>query len=349
MAISFPFSLGTNAASALLSAIPTTPGASVTFAPGTGSGISANQFEWQARSHYDVINGVVQTMGKNAAGQGNQWIHRYFNLVTNAWVVPNFAGWNGNGTGHVYDDLTIDPALGDLYIYAGIGTNAIQKYTRATNAWSTILTNVFQGGPFIDPINGVTWHPHLFGTNDGGLIITAGTNGNNAGLVYWRKSTGARTQINTTIDAGNQHGCGFYFAAINKAIMGGQSSTSGGSNTANHILVTPNATVGGTPTHQAVGAPPLKTGGDSHAESNFGSIHQHPGDTSRALLLERIGTARRVWQTTDGDNWSLMLSGGNPVAHPFPVNHGITIATLAPHDALWAYSASASVLWRMPN
>lgn len=334
-------------ASALLSAINAlSAGQSATFAGGTGSGISSNQFEWQARAEYDHTNSLVQVMGKDAAGQTNTWIHRTYVAATNSWFVPNFAGWDGDGTGHVYDNCTLDPATGDLYIFAGVGSNALQKYTRATNTWSTVLSNAFQPGPpsgLIDPINGVCWHPNLYGTGDGGVIMTAGTNGNDAGFVFWRKSTGVRTQVNTTIDAGNQHGCGCYFGAIDRAIMGGQSSTSGGSNTANHVLVAPNATAGGTPTTTNVGQPPLKTGGDSHAESNFGSVHQHPSDTTRVLLLERIGTARRVWQSTDGNNWTLKA-----YAHPFPVNHGITIASLYPLGALWAISSSASVLWK-PN
>jgi hypothetical protein len=335
------------ASSALATAIAAlSAGQSATFSGGTGSGIGINQFEWQARFHYDAVNGVCQAMGKDAAGQTNTWIHRTYNIATNSWSTPNFSGWGGNGTGHVYDNFTFDPATGDCYIVAGIGTNELQKYTRATNTWSTVLSNVFQPGPpagYIDPINGVCWHPNLFGTGDGGVVMTAGTNGNDAGFVYWRKSTGARTQVNTSIDAGNQQGCGVFFANINKAIMGGQSSTSGGSNTANHVLITPNVAAGGTPTAASVGTPPIKTGGDSHLASNFGSVHQHPGDPTRMLLLERIGSGRRVWQSTDGDAWTLKA-----YTHPFSITSGITIASLYPLGALWAINASTSVLWK-PN
>jgi hypothetical protein len=330
-------SSGLAAAVAALSA-----GQSVTFAGGTGSGISTNQFEWQARFHYDAVNGVCQVMGKDAAGQTNTWIHRTYNIATNSWSAVSLSGWSGAGTGHIYDNFTMDPATGDCYVVAGIGSNALQKYTRATNSYSTQFSGLFTG-PFIDPINGVCWHDNLFGPGSGGVIITAGINGNLAGLVYWRKSNNTVTRVSTSIDAGNQQGCGCYFPGIDKAIMGGQSSTSGGSNTANHILVTPNTTAGGTPTNASVGAPPIKTGGDSHLASNFGSVHPHPSDPSRVLLLERVSTARRVWQSTDGDNWTL-----KGYTHPFAVNAGITIASLYPLGALWAINSSTSVLWK-PN
>jgi hypothetical protein len=334
-------------ASALENAIlALTGGQSATFAGGTGSGIDAAQFDWQDAFYYDHGHKRCQVMGK-AANANSSWIHRTYDLATNAWIAPSFSGWNGNGAGHIYSNFTLDPALGDCYCFAGIGTNALQKFTYATQTWSTALSNAFQPGPpsgIVDPINGICWHPNLFGTGDGGVIMCAVTNLPNAGLVYWRKSTGVRTQVGTSIDAGNQVGTGMFFGAINKAIMGGQSANPGNGTPSNHILVTPNVTPGATPTNASVGAPPIKTGGDSVSQGyNWGSVHPHPNDASRMMLLERVNATRRVWTSTDGDTW--LLKG---YTHPFSVTTGISICSLFPLGALWAISPTTSVLWK-PN
>jgi hypothetical protein len=326
-----------------------TAGQSATFAPGTGSGISAVQFDWEARFFVDTLHGVCQVMGKRANASSG-WAHSTYNIASNSWTQRvtegSGSGWGaGNGAGHVYDNFTGDPATGDLYCFAGIGTNALQRFNYATQTWGTALSNAFQPGPpsgIVDPINGIVWHPNLFGTGDGGVIMCAVTDLPVAGLVYWRKSTGARTQVSTSIDAGNQSGSGLYFAAINKAIMGGQSASSGSGTPSSHILVTPNTTAGGTPTNANAGAPPIKTGGDSVSQGyNWGSIHPHPSDPTRVMLLERVNATRRVWQSTNGDTWTLKA-----YTHPFSVTTGISIGEV--FGAYWAISSNSSVLWK-PN
>lgn len=320
------------------------PGQSASFSGGTSNGISSGQWDWQ--HHFEPVPAlnIVHAMGKDA-GLANSWVHRVYDILANSWttyVNISTSGWPGSGGGHVYGNVTANKVSGDLYCVAGIGTNQLLRFSWTTKTWSVAVSTLFSGAPFQDPINGIYWHPDLFGPGQSGVVCNSRTDQQAVMVVYYRESNGQVTRVQTAIQAGKESGGGAYHAGTGRVILGGESETSGSATPSNHLFVVPNATVGGTPVASSGGAPPIKTGGDSRLEARFGSYHQHPSDNSRMVLLERNGgSSRRVWtSTTGGTPWTL-----KSYAHAFDgTSRGIAIAPIL--GALWALGSGYSVIWK---
>ena len=296
-----------------------TPGQSATFTNGTG--MSEADFAWQAAGQYDALHQVVHMMGK-PANADQSWQHASYNIATDTWTPTQNLGWSASG--HIYGNFAMDPATGDLF--QSIGNNKrIQRYDRASNTWTQLSVDIYAGS-VSSHLNGIAWHPNLYGTGDGGLVIQDENR-----TMFWRKSTNTMQDFYTG-NIGDNAGQGVYFAAVDQVVVG---------QTAN-VLVSPNG--GSLPLVVNVGAPPIKTGGLSTVYSlPYGTLMQHPGDPSKLMLLERRG-GRRVWESVDGDNWTLAT-----FTHPFDINE-YEIIPLPDLGVLWAVGFNGSIaqskLWR---
>lgn len=260
------------------------------------------------------------------------WGHRIYDIVADAWTTIAEDGlFDANG--HIYDNLTLDPALGDLYLMIG-GSNTLRRFIAATQTWVDVGVPINPGGGIGTHQNGVAWHPHLYGLNDGGVIVMGTTN-----VYFWRKLTNSAEMVSGLADMGVNTGVGQYFASID-AVIGGYSS---------NVIVTPNA--GDTPIIDEVGAPPIQTGGNSPGTEDdniYGTVHQHPYDATRLLLLERSVGIKTVYSSTDGDTWV-----EEDYDHPFP-DGGYPICVLGGGmGSLMAISkegsVSARMIWKPPH
>jgi hypothetical protein len=245
---------------------------------------------WQAQCCYDPINHLIHVMSKPAASSGGDgaWGHRYYDIRNDTWVTVFYRDkWSDSG--HIYDNLTIDPATGDLFL--GWDAHVVKHFVAADRDW----TNEIDPFPVTSSIaphdSGMAWHPHLYGPNDGAFCLFNHDPGI-AGI--WRRSTNSVEEVSVGGGFGGVAGAGVYCEKANALIMGGDD---GG----NHFIVTPNATLGGTPQVTNVGAPPKSTAGTTYND-NYGVMVPHP-QSGKVLLIDRE-TSNNVWETSDGDSWT---------------------------------------------
>jgi hypothetical protein len=264
-------------------------------------------YHWQTDGVYDAEHQLVHVMGK-PANCNPCWYHAVYNITTDTWTPAVNLGWNSPG--HIYGNLAYDPATGDLF--QSVAYKKYYRYNKATNNWAPLPVNY--NGDMNSINNGIAWHPNLYGPGDGGLII-----GDQFRLLFWRKSTNTVQDVYMGYNTLGQNGCeAVYFAAIDKVINGGP----------NHALISPNG--GNLPDVEVVGAPPIKTGGYApEYDLPYGVLTLHPGDSSKMLLLQRLGS-RRVWETTDGDNWTRTSYN-----HPFDIA-SLVVVTIPDHGVIWA-------------
>lgn len=260
-------------------------GASIQFPAGQQSALTQAETAWQSIFCHDALHNICHLIGKEAGGPTVPWYHTIYNMSTSVWSSKVLIGLLG--TGHVYGDLTIDPATGDLWLDAS--GNRLEHWTYATQSWSRTASPMWSGAVNL-PSNGAGWHPNLFGTGIGGVVVNSETNGANSGIVYYRPSNATYTQQNTSIALGTNTGQSIYLPGVNKQILGGT----------RHALITP----GTPPSFVDVGAPPVPTQGYSYSSgATFGTMLVHPGNPNKVLLLEFV-PGKRMWFTTDGDNWT---------------------------------------------
>jgi hypothetical protein len=316
-------------------------GQSRDFSNGAQSSFSQADVEWESAFYHDDAHGLVHLMGK-PANQDQGWKHQYFDVSTDRWTVVGSGMWDNPG--HIYGNFTMDFATGDCYVTRGgadypSGRDFARrarcwKYSQkgqGSGAWNNtapVGADYWIGGDnsFVSHMNGVTYHPHLYGQNDGGLIVDS-----QFVTIFWRKSTDGVQRVSHSGDAyGDLEGAGVYWPARNIALVGG-------SHGHNLARVTPNGT--GTPTVQNAGRPPISTGGHGGG-TGFGSLHVHPGNPQKLLLLETYGS--RAFTTTDGSSWTQIGS------HPFSFEGRVLCSLRGGLGCMWAIGASRSVLWRPP-
>lgn len=313
------------------------------------TGTSEQDFwEWQAHGHFDALNGIVHVMGKPQAAD-ESWAHRYYTLSTNSWTNGGDGMWNNFG--HIYGNIAIDPLTGDFFCVRG-GMNQdpgtydnpkrVRWWKKSTNSWGTNLAPVSQdiyASGLADNGNGVVFHPNLYGVGDGGLIISTQFR-----TLYWRKSTDAvdNDGSQSTDQYGAQYGVGVYWPELDAAILGGAGGNS-------LLKVVSNGT--STPTSTDLGAPIIPTSSETRLSgSDHGSLHVHPGDPTRLILVEHTGS--KWYTTTNGSTWTRQdtTHGG----HPFSSSTPFTVVSLPELGCLWALgyngagNAPTSVLWK-PN
>lgn len=263
------------------------------------SSFTLPDFSWQTSGFYDAVHDRYHIMGKP---QGNDfsWGHQYFDGATGAWITIGVGMWNN--TGHIYGNFTGNPGTGDAYCARGgmfepaaDHYKQIARFRHSTQTWDYVPAGVISANDLDNIPNGLSYHPDLYGTGDGGLVI-----GQHFRAICWRESTDVCEEISHSDIYGGNTSASVYWAAQNCVIGGGHHD---GAAITNLYQITPNVTPGGTPTLSTLPAPPLATAGESYsAGSNFGSLHVNPRNANKLQILETNGP--RVFESTDGSNWT---------------------------------------------
>lgn len=308
-------------------------GESANFALGGQTEFDNADLAWQTNFHHDDRHGLIHLMGK-PANANRSWHHQQYNIADNKWTVVARGMWNNFG--HIHGSFTIDHATGDLFQWrGGMDSARNDHYRRAgwwkyeTKMWGYVPVDIFDGTLASHP-NGGAFHPNLYGNGDGGLIL-----GQAAYTLFWRKRNDAVENIPHERNAyGPTMGVGVYWPAKDVALMGG---SRGGA----LLQVSPNG--GRTPTVRSLGVPPIGLAGDSHITGrNFGSLHVHPANPDKLLIVETIGP--RAWTSTNGTDWTQIDN------HPFTEMPRVICSLRGGLGALWCIARSrqrhASVLWK---
>jgi hypothetical protein len=292
-----------------------------------GSGPSwkfGDSVTWQtATVYHDPARRKVHAVGKVASN--NPYEH---------YVYDEDSGrWGGNTLslttfGHMWN-TAFSPEHGEYYFVIS-GTQDIQRYVPGSG-WTTTPESGYSGG---SGHAGMGWHPNLFGTNDGGVVVNA-----TSALVAWRRKTNSWVVLQSGLsDPGYNGGSGAYNSASGKLWVG-----TGNGGRARSIGTGSGGSAGAVST---VGLPPLMVYGGGDGDSTNKMI-AHPYSTGKLLLL--ASNSSTVYQSTnDGASWS---AAG--YSHPFSVGGGQwTCGSLSAYGVVWGLSSpsrgSMSKLWKPP-
>lgn len=317
------------------------PGDGADFPTGAQTEFSEADLSWQSNFHHDNKHGLIHLMGK-PANANRSWHHQYYTIADNTWTVVVRGMWNNPG--HIYGSFTIDHDTGDLFQWRGNMNGRGPTNRRAswwkfeTKEWDYIPVDIYDGALESHP-NGSAWHPNLYGRGDGGLILQSGNR-----TLFWRKKDNAVESLTRSgLRYGAASGVGIYWPAKDVAFVGGGSR--------NGLLkITPNE--GKTPHVKPAGELPIWLAGGSHIYStNFGSLHVHPGDPGKLLIVETVGdqtrsSGARAWVSEDGDDWTRIDN------HTFTTVPRVVCSLRGGLGALWAIgktgSQNVSMLWKPP-
>lgn len=278
--------------------------------------ISGNVLTWQARAHYDEVRKQIYFVGKSAQSQGGFGRFMIYDEAADSWTadLPSFL--DGAVLGHVYDAHTYDWATGDVY-FPQYGTKLVRKWTQgsALTSWNLDAASNFT---FASTFNGGTgehaaaWHPNLYGTGDGGLVIMGQVNAGTATIFAWRKSTNTWASLGTTPASGTiDRATALYCRGLNAVIL-----TTGSQLSAFRVDAGPTLTrIDDTPV--LFGFPNVGSVG--------GVVVDSPFEDATVYALEKHTTGRRVWKLTGSTSWTLQ-SG---VAHTFVSNDSAAINWVA--------------------
>lgn len=309
------------------------PGQSASFASGNQSRFSQNDLEWQSNFYHDASNGRIHLLGK-PANANTSWRHQYFTTSTDTWtdVSSGIDSWDYYG--HIYGNTAFDENSGDLYQTVGISGDSDSKrawrYRHSTGAWDRRApgSGTYTSTALNDTCNGAAWHPNLYGPNDGGLVVDQQVT-----TLYWRQSTDAMQEAGHSSNAyGRKEGVGIYWPAQDAVIVGGSTGDA-------LAKVTPNG--GSKPVRTTLNTPPISTSGQSSLGSNFGSLHVHPGNPNKLLIVESVG--QRAYTSIDGNNWVRIAD------HPFTRFPRVVCSLRAGLGCLWAIGndgSNFSRLWK---
>lgn len=319
-------------------------GQSVSFtAIGNSGTFNDANLSWETIGHFDEVRGLVHVCGKSALIDAS-WTHEYYTLTTNAWTLISSGQFNS--LGHIYGNFAYDPITGDLFLTKSMteGDTPARAswYKQSLGNWSSVapVNQTIFSGAMERHSNGTAFHPNLFGSNDGGLVVDQQQR-----IYTWRKSTDARGTIDHPggdTQLGNKEGAAIYWPALDAVFIGG--SAEGAQRLGK---VTANPTPGGQPVLTVMNQPPIRAhGASADDDGGFGALIVHPGNASKMLLMETAalsGTSngRRVWSTTDGNNWT--AHGDN--YHPFTTEPRVIVSIIG-LGVVWSLSASSSVLWK---
>jgi len=323
-------------------------GQSAAFPQGQQTAFSQADMEWQSCFQHDDLHGIVHLMGKQANAP-TEWRHQWYTVATGAWTSPSneFNMWNNPG--HVYCNFALDFTTGDLYQgRQGMGSTSGYDHQRqipwrqfangAPWAYSPVSGAMYSGA--MDDIwNGIAYHPNLYGSGKGGWVADSAT-----ATYLWNKATDVVTRIaHNSQQWGDWGGGGLYWPAYDIAIFGGE----GGSPLAK-------AVGGASPAISSVGAPPIEVRGYSRIDGGtFGSLHVHPGNPNKLILISTTDTS---YYTATYSGGSLVWSG-NLGPHPFTADTSdtgyarVTCSLRAQLGCLWALATNSggsqySMLWK---
>lgn len=296
-------------------------GSSVAFGAGP-SWMFADSVTWQtATIYYDPVRKYVHAVGKVASN--TPYEHYIYNEATNSWG-GNTLG--SSGFGHMWN-TAFDPSEG-AYYFAWNGSDRINRYVPGSG-WSEIADS-----PAAGYFAGMGWHPNLFGTGDGGLVVVADTR-----TMAWRRSTNVWSTIQSGLaDAGYNGGSGAWDSVNNRVWVG-----TGNSRRAVIVSAGSGGSVGSASTPSN---PPLGVYGGGEGDGT-NKVIPHPYTVGKLLLLASSTSA--VYQSMNsGATWS---SAG--YTHPFVVGNGQwTCGPIPAHGIVWGLSSpgrgSMSKLWKPP-
>lgn len=307
----------------------------IEFVAGRQSAFSTPTLEWQSNFYHDPANNVVHLLGK-PANANSAWQHQYFTISTSQWT--NITGTSGIGNwsyyGHIYGNTAFDETTGDLYQTVGIDGSSDSKkawrFRRSTGRWDRRApeSGTYTSTALNDTCNGAAWHPNLFGPGDPGLVIDQ-----QVVTLYWRKATDTMYQQSHTSNAyGRKEGIGIYWPAQDVVIVGGSTGDA---------LARVESNGAQTPIRTNLNPPPITTSGQSSLSSTFGSLHVHPGNPNKLLLVETVGP--RAWTSMDGNNWTRIGD------HPFNRKPRVVCSLRNGLGCLWAIGndgSNFSQLWK---
>lgn len=296
-------------------------------------------------------------LGKTG-GAGGAWRLITYDEASNTFAFPfNAAGTLGT-TGADSDFARSNVALdfdGDgLYVLPYLAEQ-VTRWNVGTAAWvanAGTYVPTAAGGPF-----GIGWHPNLFGTADGGLVLLTDTT-----AYVWRKSTDTWTTLSPALSAmttlppsATSNQIAVYAPALNKVIV------SHGRRGVYSPLNIPFWVVSpGTP-------PTIEYGGNMPT-----IVSSYPGTTSlisnRSMMLPTPAGTVAIFECTNAVNpqrvWRLnpvsMLFELQAFEHPFRYTDAVreyTVPMFIPdYNAYWRLSPTAtnnpgpphSLIWKPP-
>lgn len=301
-------------------------------------------WDWQSHGLFDALNGYVHIFGK-AASQDSSWSHRYYPLAANTWTAGGSNMWDN--IGHIYGNIGLDSSTGDVYLArGGMDGNSVDNYKRvrrwdfATKAWGSNLAPVSQdiyASGLSQMPNGCEYHPNLFGSGDGGLILDTDFR-----HCFWRKSTDAVFDDAHAAQSefGPQYGMGRYWPNQDCVIMGG-------ANGKPLAKIVSNGT--STPTVTTFATPPINVEGNTSSASNFGSLHVDPVDATKLTLVESRGSRR--WWTANAAG-SFTRQDTTYGAHPFNFSGPYVVVPISGAGVFWCLGfegttpATYSRIWK---
>lgn len=281
-------------------------------------------FNWQGHFDYDPVNARVLLWGKQPSG--NPYRLQTYSLSSNTWTSAYSVS---SDIGHIYGNNALDPATGDGYQQRW-GNNQLLRYDGASGAMSfpppsttglTLSTSVDAA-----PQNGLGWHPNLYGSGDGGLVLATQSR-----LVAWRKSTNTWATIETHSNHNNlYYGQAAYLPGSDRLVFISQTSQP-------IRYITPGPVV-----TSASNTLPINVQAGGSGDRNH--LIRHPSNTGKLLVLEYPASGSDVYESSNGVNWTQISD------HPFTVGSGssnITYCSMYEHGVVWGLSGTnMSKLWK---
>jgi len=346
MSDSNPFTLTISSASALgTRAASLQPGNSSTELgdnSGSLSSVLLYPIQWENTFYYDQARGFAYILGKDAGGGPRSTL--LYNEATNTWSGANYAATEA---GHIYESMAFDPATGDVYNGHWNGSTfqkvspevSLTAFTEATSSFSSVSRVSLQPA--------CAWHPNLFGTGDGGLVVAGAQTDNDqiAKVVAWRKATNTWSEFTETTHT-TSSGNGAMYDAGAEYCRGGDSvyvSYRAGAGGRTYRIPAGSGGVKGTAVQ--ISNPPVDLTYPSSSGARVGALVDDPSGGSYPYILGRHGT-KNVWKF-NGTSWVDM-----GFLHPFSDPNGDyywVVASCYPYGVFWGRGNSTgqpSKLWR---
>lgn len=291
---------------------------------GTGPDVAARYgIQWQNRFFYDASRSKAFMLGK-AEGGNDYYVYRY-DEATNAWT---YTSSSTGELGHIYESFGFDPATADCYL-GKWGGSALKKVAPLTDSWTDPVTGNYSGGISPDIQTAMAWHPNLYGTGDGGLIVQASASANGK-LIAWRKSTNSWADISGATwtisggDYGANRGAVLYVRGGDYCISDAPSASGGKTY---KVVAGSSGSIGAATQMTGSGVPPVACSYIGGSGGPVGALLDNPTGADAPYILEKLGSSR-VWKWS-GSAWSL-ISGTHPFAALSSDGSGWTAASCYP-------------------
>lgn len=353
-------------ASALATAAGGLSAGSWTTFTGPPTAIGTFGISWQGvTAWWDAGNLEFQFSAK--AQSGGAYSHWIYSAATDSWrstttdLIPG-------ALGHVWN-VGFDINTGDYYYLAQNASEEFVRYMdrsaeagagQTNSPWTQTATATpddIRGG---SPEGCVHFHPNLYGSGDGGLILW--------GLTFmsaWRQSTDTWTRLagyggSASPYWSQSNGGGIYLPGYDRLVMGTGFSASAQSPRFMVVEAGSGGSLEANSPNFALHSPPAaveKVINSTSAALPWGKLVVDPANDSRLMILE-AGPPHRVWTDTSGGEgpWALE-SYTHPFAANLPLSSGDagswTVGHCLTYGVLWgmAYNGttSQSILWKPDN